>query len=600
MASPYSQDDRIASFKSPLGDDELVVLAFTGTEGLSELFEFQLDVASEKKEILNFDDAIGKHGTLTVRSWDGRVREFDGILTEARLASAENTGNIYRIVLRPWLWLLSRRTNSLIFHEKTARQIIAEVFGKHGGLADFTDKCQKNYPVLEYCAQYRESDMDFVCRLMEQHGISYHFEHQKDAHKLVMGDSVSAYAKVEGQSRPFVAVMSDSWRDKEHLVTWQPERRFTTGKVMLRDYDFMKPTANMDADASGDAAYAHAQLEDYDYPGLYVERSDGQDYAKVRLDMHRAEDQHFFAEGDSVSLVPGYLVDLTDHPDDAQNAQYLILRCRHAFVGLAYRSGGGGGGPPYVGEYEFMRSDKPFAPAMATERPVVQGPQTAKVVGAGDIDCDEWGRILVQFHWDRLSDQSRRVRVAQVWASQRWGAIFTPRVDMEVIVDFLEGDPDQPIVIGCVYNESNKPPYGLPDDKNISGWKSQSTPSGGGYNEFVMDDTTGNELVRLHAQHDLDSTVENDERRLVNKNRKSDIRGTDELQVGKTLLIEAQDSITLKVGGSTITMDGMNIKIESSNVDVNAKMAFSSKAGTMSQHKASATFIINGALVTIN
>jgi type VI secretion system secreted protein VgrG len=597
MASPYGQDDRIASFKSPLGDDELPVLAFTGGEGLSELFEFRLDVANTNKEILKFDDAIGKHGTLTVRSWNGLVREFDGILTEARLVSVDDTGNIYRIVLRPWLWLLSRQTNSLIFHEMTARQIIAEIFGKHGGLSDFVDKCQQNHPVLEYCAQYRESDMDFVCRLMEQHGISYHFEHQKGAHKLVMGDDVSAYGKVEGQSRPFVPVVTTHWREKEHLVTWQPERKFTTGKVTLRDYDFKKPPANMEVDSQGDAAYANAQLEDYDYPGLYVEPSDGQDYAKVRLDMHRAEDQHYFAEGDSVTLVPGYLVDLTDHPDDAQNAQYLILRCRHAFTGLSYRSGGKGGGPPYVGEYEFMRSDKPFAPAMVTEKPVVQGPQTAVVVGSGDIDCDEWGRILVKFHWDRKNDQSRRVRVAQVWASQRWGAIFTPRVDMEVIVEFLEGDPDQPIVTGCVYNETNRPPYDLPDEKYVSGWKSNSD---GGYNEIVMDDTSGNELVRVHAQYDLDTTVEHDEKREVRNDRKVDIRSNDELQVGKTLLIEAKESITLKVGQSTITMDGMSIKIESPNVDINAKMAFSSSAGTMSQHKASATFIINGALVTIN
>lgn len=597
MASPYDQDDRIASFKSPLGDDELVVTAFSGIEGLSEPFQFHLDVVSPKKEILGFDDAIGKHGTLTVKSWDGRLREFDGIVTETRLTTVDASGNIYRIVLRPWLWLLSRQTNSLIFHEMTAPQIIAQVFAKHGGLADFVDKCQRNHPVLEYCAQYRESDMDFVCRLMEQHGISYHFEHTKGAHKLVMGDGVSAYGKVEGSSRPFVAVTSLHWRDKEHLVTWQPARKFTTGKVTLRDYDFKKPPANMEVEATGDAAYTHGQLEDYDYPGRYVETGDGQCYAKVRLDMHRAEDQRYFAEGDSVTLAPGYLVELTDHPDGAQNAQYLVLRCRHSFAGQDYRSGGRGGGPAYRGEYEFMSADKPFAPAMVTRKPVVQGPQTAKVVGSGDVDCDEYGRILVKFHWDRENDQSRRVRVAQVWASRRWGAIFTPRVDMEVVVDFLEGDPDQPLVTGCVYNDSNMPPYDLPDERYVSGWKSNSD---GGYNEIVMDDTSGNELVRVHAQYNLDTTVENDEQREVRNDRRVTIHADDELQVGRTLVIEAQDSITLKVGGSTITMDGLNIKIESSNVDINAKAAFSSKAGTMSQHKASATFIINGALVTIN
>ncbi len=175
----------------------------------------------------------------------------------------------------------------------------------------------------------------------------------------------------------------------------------------------------------------------------------------------------------------------------------------------------------------------------------MQGPQTAKVVGSGDVDCDEWGRILVKFHWDRENDQSRRVRVAQVWASQRWGAIFTPRVDMEVVVDFLEGDPDQPLVTGCVYNDTNMPPYPLPDEQLISGWKSNSDR---GYNEIVMDDTSGSELVRVHAQYDLDTTVEHDERREVRNDRKVYIQSTDELQVAKTLLIEAQESITLKVG----------------------------------------------------
>lgn len=599
MASSYTQDKRVASFETPMGANELVVTSFRGTEGLSELFEYELEVVNTAKEILKFDEAIGKNCTLTMRTMDGGERHFDGILTEAKWLSGTTEGSIYRLILRPWLWLLSKRSNCLIFREKTAPQIIKAIFEAHGGLADFKDSCSKSYPVLEYCAQYRESDMDFVCRLMEQHGISYHFRHEKGAHKLVMGDDSSVYLPVAGSSRPFNPVDANRRRESEHLAAWQPERKFTTGKITLNDYDFKKPSSKLEAEKSGDAQYAHAQLEDYDYPGKYVKQSEGMDYAQARLDMVRAEDSHYLADGDCVSLAPGNLMSLTDHPDGAQNEQYLVLRCKHTFTGQSYRSATGDS-LPYVGAYEFMRSDKPFAPAIVTPKPFVHGPQTAKVIGEGEIDCDEHGRILVRFHWDRKSDQSRRVRVAQVWASQNWGAIFTPRIGMEVVVDFLEGDPDQPIVIGCVYNGDNKPPYPLPDKKNITGWKSNSTTGGGGYNEFVMDDTSGSELVRFHGQKDLNSTIENDEKREVKNDRKSKIGHDDKLRVDNELVIDAGMKITIKVGQSSIVIDNMSITIEAAMIDIKAKMQLHTKSDIMAQHEASAMFTIKGGIVMIN
>lgn len=599
MASSYTQDERVAGFVTPMGANDLVVASFKGEEGLSELFEYELEVVNTSKATLTFDEAIGKNCTLTMRTIDGGERHFDGILTEARWLSGTTEGSVYRLILRPWLWLLSKRTNCLIFRDKTAPQIIKQIFEAHGGLADFQDCCSKSHPVLEYCAQYRESDMDFVCRLMEQHGISYHFRHEKGAHKLYMGDDSSVYQPVAGASRPFNPVDKNHKRDSEHLSEWQPERKFTTGKITLNDYDFKKPTAKLEAEKTGDAKYAHAQLEDYDYPGKYVKQSEGLDYAQARLDMVRAEDSHYLANGDCVSLAPGNLMTLTGHPEGAQNEQYRVLHCTHVFTGQAYRSARGDS-LPYAGTYEFMRADKPFAPPIVTEKPFVHGPQTAKVIGEGEIDCDEHGRILVRFHWDRKSDQSRRVRVAQVWASQNWGAIFTPRIGMEVVVDFLEGDPDQPIVIGCVYNGDNKPPYKLPDKKNISGWKSNSTTGGKGYNELIMDDTASSELVRFHAQKDLDSTIENDEKREVKHDRKTKIGNDDTLRVDNELLIDAGMKITIKVGQSSIVMDGMSIKIESPTVDIKAKMAFTSKSDLLSKHEAAATFIIKGGIVLIN
>ncbi len=599
MPSANTQDKRIGSLETPLGKDKLVLLGFEGTETLSRPFEFKVEALNTDKNVLVFDDAIGKHCTVTVQSIDGDSRDFDGYLAEARWKGTQAEGNAYELILRPWLWLLSKRVNSLIFHDKTAPDIITEIFQEHGGLADFQKSLSKSYPTLEYCAQYRESDLEFVSRLMEEHGISYHFRHSKASHRLVMGDGISAYKTVARGLRPFIAIDQRNRRDTEHVSLWRPERKFTTGNVAMTDYDFKKPSANLKAEKSGDAVYDNGKLEKFQYPGRYVSQGDGAGYAEARLDMERAEDNRVFAEGDCVSFHPGALFDLAEHPDDAQNRQYLVVQASHSFSGESYRSGSGDA-KPYEGDYEFMRADKPFAPAMSTPKPYIRGPQTAKVVGDGEIDCDKYGRILVRFHWDRKSDQSRRVRVAQVAAGQNWGAIFTPRVGMEVLVDFLEGDPDQPIIVGCVYNGDNMPPYALPGEKNISGWKTNSTTGGGGYNELVMDDTKGSELVRFHAQKDLASTVENDEKREVKNDRTTKIGNDDTLDVTREIKITAGSKITLTVGQSSITMDPMSIKIDSPSIEITTSLQFKSSSKLLSQHEAGATMIINGLLVKIN
>ena len=599
MASSYTQDKRIGKLETPLGKDKLALLAFDGREAMSDVFEYRVEAVSQDKAILVFDDAVGKHCTITLNTIGGGERIIDGILAEASWIGTRREGHIYELVLRPWLWVLSKRVNSLIFHDKTAPQIIEKIFQEHSGLADFRQSLSKSYPTLEYVAQYRESDMEFVCRLMEEHGISYHFRHAKGKHTLVMGDGTSAYATVPRSSRPFIAIDARHRRDSEHLALWRPERKFTTGKVAMTDYDFKKPSANMKADKTGDASYENGKLESYIYPGRYVDPSHGQDYAQVHLDRHRAEDQRYYAEGDCASFFPGALFTLSDHPDGNQNKQYLVLGVSHEFQGESYRSGTGDAAS-YTGKYELMRADKQFAPSASTPKPYIRGPQTAEVVGDGEIDCDKYGRILVRFHWDRKSDQSRRVRVAQVAAGKSWGAIFTPRIGMEVMVDFLEGDPDQPIITGCVYNGENMPPFGLPGSKNISGWKSNSTTGGGGYNEFVMDDSKGKELVRMHAQYDLDSTIENDERRLIENDRKTTIHNNDTLDVTNEIMIKAGQKITLMVGASKITMDMMSIKIESPMVEITTSLQFKSESKLLSEHKAGALMNINGTIVKIN
>ena len=292
----------------------------------------------------------------------------------------------------------------------------------------------------------------------------------------------------------------------------------------------------------------------YDSPGRYVEIGDGQKIAAGMARHGTLQRRPFLCRGDCVTCFAGALLTLEDKSDSGLDDEYLALRCAQVHGADLSQRRCRRSGPAYEGNFEFIKSDKRYVPPRVTPKAVVEGPQTAKVVGEGDIDVDEYGRILVRFHWDQEEDQSRRCRVAQVWAGNHWGGIYTPRVGMEVVVIFLEGDPDQPLVIGCVYNDKHMPPYDLPDDKTISGMKSNTTPDGNGFNEFVFDDEDGIELVRLHAQRDLDSIIENDEFARRQEEPQDEDRGKRYSGCRAGLKIDAGTKIEITVGGSKITM----------------------------------------------
>ncbi len=626
MSSSMTQDKRAAKLITPLGKDNIVLTRFDGSEGLSELFEYRIEGISKDKNI-DFDKIMGKNCHLIVNTLGGGERYFNGILVEAQWLGKSFDAYAYRLVLRPWLWLLSQQNDNFIFAESTAPDIIAQIFNKHG-FSKFTNKLTRSYPIMEYTVQYRESDMDFVCRLMEQHGISYYFEHSAGGHTLHLCDEPSSFVPIDGNTREFIPIAGHHRREKEHFFDWIPERRFTTGKVKLKDYDFKEPNKEMVAEKKGTNTYTNAELEVYDYPGRYVEKTIGVDYAEIQLNQHLSKDGHFQAAGDCISCFPGCLMTLKKHPDKAQNIEFLAIRCHHTYFAEDYRTGAQAESDvSYQGNYEFVKSSKTFAPAKVTPKSIVQGPQTGKVVGEGEIDVDEHGRILVLFHWVKNGAKSRRCRLSQVWAGKNWGGIYIPRVGMEVIVEFLEGDPDQPIVIGTVYNGINKPPYELPAQKNLAGIKSNSTTGGGGYNEYVFDDTKGEELVRQQAEKNMDTLVKNDETRTIQHDRTTtinndethtvdhdqtfsigkkkdgsrtgDVKVNDTLNVGKKIYIEAGDEIKLVVGSSKITMTKTKIKIESVNVEIKASAEFKSSA-TMSKHSASGIMDIKGSLVKIN
>ena len=536
------QDHRAAVLETPLGKDKLVLSRFDGSEGLSELFEYRIEALSMEGDV-DFDAAIGKNLTLTIHGTAGGTRKFDGILTETQWLGVRDHFHCYRLVLRPWFWLLSHRTDCFIFHDKTVPEIISDVFGRHGALADFEDRTSGPFETIEYCVQYRESDMAFVCRLMEEYGISWFFTHQDGAHKLVMVDNNSQLDPAPGGSRPYLPLAGQDRRTEQCIHHFIPERRFTSGEVTFRDYNFKKPSAKMEAEQGGTASYDHSDKELYDYPGRYTEQSVGKTLAKIRMEAEQALDHRCMAAGNCVTLFPGGLVELTGHPFDAYNTEYVIIRCQHSFISQQYRTGAGSTGEDsYEGQYEFIKSEIDWRPAQITPRPLVHGPQTAVVVGKDgeEIDCDEHGRILVRFFWDRKNDQSMRCRVAQNWASKQWGGMIIPRIGMEVMVDFLEGDPDRPLVTGCVYNGDNKPPYTLPQFKTRSTFKSDSHKAQG-YNEFRFEDEAGEEEIFLHGQKYLNT--------IILDNETWDVGGNRDFHIAKSNSQKIDKDKDMKVGG---------------------------------------------------
>lgn len=608
--SDYSQNQQIGELKTALPGETLVLTRFNGTEAISELFEFQVECIHETKANLNFDPAIGENCTVTLTTQGKGKRYFNGVLVATQWVGEVPGGQSYQLILRPWLWMLSKRLNSGIFHNKTAPDIIEEVFGEHQ-FAKFRRSLTKSYPELEYVVQHNESDMDFVCRLMEAHGITYHFEFTPDKHELVLGDGTGAYGTIAGSKRNYYQVLQYHPRDEEFFYTFQPARQFTTGKVATNDYDFKKPSANLIGEKTGSAKYSNGKLEEYVHPypnhvGEKVKQSWGSDYADRRLLMHEAVDGHFVARGDCMGAGAGMRMTLANHGEASFNREYVILRSTHSLSGQSYRSGGGSHEVHYANTCELIASNRPYVPQTTTRKPLISGVQTAKVVGTGEIDVDEDGRILVHFHWDRKSPgeakgKSMRVRVAQVWAGAGWGAIFIPRVGMEVLVQFIDGDPDRPIVMGTVYNGQNRPPYTLPGEKNIAGWKTKSTEAGGsGYNELVMIDTTSKEKIRFHGQKDLEGKVENNENRDIGNDRKTLIGNDDKLHANHDIEISATNKITLQVGGSTIVIDNTSITLTSLKVEIIAAAEFKSTSGALSTHISGGPFSIIGLPIKLN
>jgi type VI secretion system secreted protein VgrG len=626
------QAHREASVKTALADDALLFAGMSGVEELGRLSEFTLRLLSEDGNV-KIADVLGKPLTVELKtSPDGEVRYFNGIVTRFRSTGWSGEFASYEATVHPWLWLLTRASNCRIFQDMSVTDIVKEVCESYGGVVSLSvSALSGEYAALPYCVQYRETDFDFVCRLLEQAGIYFYFTHEADNHTMVLADSYGAHQSIPGyDGLKFArAERSGDWTD-ESVSSWATGGEIASSKVVLKDFDFEKTSnclsGGLLASANVAAGFSQAAYEMFDYPGDYTVPATGNALARARIESLHGQCERIDALTNARGLYPGGLFTLADHPRDDQNRDYLVTSARYELVGNQYESGGGG--------FEFqcrigaIGKEHPYRPVPVTVRPVVQGPQTAMVVGkAGEeIWTDKYGRIKVQFHWDRVGQSDEKsscwVRVAQGWAGKGWGAMSLPRIGMEVVVSFLEGDPDRPLVTGCLYNSDAMPPYELPAEQTKSTVKSRSSKEGSGFNELRFEDKKGSEEVFMHAERDFlrvvknndalkvgfetadkgDQTVDikNDQLLTIGHDQTVKIDGKQAVKVATTIVIEAGTSIELKVGGSSIKIEAAKITVKSPEIEIAADANAKFKAGAMMEIKAGAVMTIGGSLVQIN
>ena len=619
------------SLSLPGVEHDLQVLEFTGHEELSQPFVFEVTLVSQRPD-LALETLLGQPAFLTLDA------QGNGIHAQVHACAQGDSGQRltrYHLTLRPQLAWLGHRVNQRIFQHLTVPQIVAQVLSDHGILEGSGQRFQLGgtYPARDYCVQYDESDLHFIQRLCEEEGIHYHFQHTPDGHVLVFGDDQTGFPKLA----------TTAYQQDSGLVADDPViKRFAlrlatrTSRVTRRDYDFEKPRLQLEAAHKGDAK---PDLEDYDYPGRFTERGRGKHLSQRALERHRSDHQLAEGESDQPLLRSGHFLNLSAHPRADWNQLWLLSEIHHegkqpqvleesitSFLGGRKEAGQADDGfnQGYRNRFSATPWDTPWRPALDHPKPRILGSQSAVVTGpkGEEIHCDQYGRVKVQFHWDREGQAddttSCWLRVSSSWAGDRYGGIAIPRIGMEVLVTFLEGDPDQPLVTGCLYHKEHVVPYDLPANKTRTVFKTLSSPGGGGYNELRIEDRKGQEQIYIHAQKDWDENVENDqkirigherhdtveansytelkaeEHRTTHKDRKTEIRANDHLTVatnqhvklgtgqfveagneihyyaGSKVVIDAGMELTAKGGGSWLKLDPSGVTLSGATIKMNS------------------------------
>ena len=564
-----------ASFTFQMAGIDFHVLEFSLTERISAPFDLELTLAS--KEDVGFSAALGSEALFSIIG-RGEERYVHGMAirfekTGAIKEASHTVFNIYRVSVAPALWGLSLECDCRIFQEKSVQQIVGKVLEEGGVAPDSVGfALQIGRQPRDYCVQYRETDLDFVSRLLEEEGIFYYFEHRRDVHFMILGDSEVNYRPIPGDPDIVFNPPDGMATDEDCVFEFRRTQRLATGVCTVRDFNFEKPS--LDLTCANQASFSF-RPEAYDYPGLYRLGDRGSMLAKVRLQEAVACRDAAEGRSDCPRLAPGYFFNLENHELEEFNRDYLVVEAFHTGTqGQVLQAHAlGDAGFSYENRFVAIPADTTFRPERNTPRPVVEGVQTAIVTGpeGAEIYTDDYGRIKVQFHWDREGKRNENsscwIRTSQIWAGPRWGSVYIPRVGHEVIVDFLEGDPDRPIVTGSVYNGANPPPYPLPDEKTKSTLKSDSTRGGGGFNELMFDDAKGSEEVYIHAQKDWTIAVENDKTQAVGRNEQLRVMKNRTKSVGGSQSESVGGNKSITVGGAhneTIAKDAKITVVEGS------------------------------------
>jgi type VI secretion system secreted protein VgrG len=618
--SRYTQTNRFLSAATPLGKDVLLLCAFEGREELSRLFHYTLDFWSEKDD-LAAKDVVGKPVTWTVHHDDDKPRHFHGVVRRF-VAGSRHAQKLraYRAEVVPWLWFLTRTADCRIFQKKDVTAIVKAVFEKFG-FKDYSFNLRGSYPEREYCVQYRETAFDFLSRLLEEEGIFYFFRHEEGKHTLVLADQKSAYKDCP-ESKVFChpgAVRLS------HITEWEHQYEFRSGKWAATDYNFETPATDLGTKSTTVVPVADAKkYEIFDYPGRYGVKADGAERTRVRMEEEETPYDVVRGAGTCCTFTPGGKFTLTRHDCKTEaDRGYVLTAVEHQARDNSHVNGTEGS--YYRNRFTCLPDSVTFRPARTTPRPVVQGPQTAVVVGPSgeEIYVDKYGRVKVQFFWDREGKKDENsscwIRVAENWAGKNWGIVFHPRVGQEVVVDFLEGDPDRPLVTGRVYNADQMPPYELPKNQTQSTIKSRSSKGGGAgnFNELRFEDKKDAEQVFLHAEKDMDWRVKNDSREFVGKDRHlvvkgnrlesvdkdqhAQVKGERREKVGKDLSQDVGGKRQDKVGGNYALDAGQEIHLKAGmKLVIEAGMEVTIKAGSNFIHLGPSGIDIQGTMVNIN
>lgn len=552
MAVDFTQDNLALTVSTPLGQDTLLLTRVRGEERLSGLFRFTLDMTSEDSN-LDFDSIVGQNATVTLELATGTKRYFNGIVGRFVQAGRDVRCTTYYAELYPWLWLLTMTRDCRIFQNQSVPTIIESIFSELG-FTDYKNALSATYTARDYCVQYQESAYDFVSRLMEDEGIFYFFEHEEGKHTLVLADDADAHANCPGQATVRWANCFPSRHHEDVITHCTLAQQVIPNAYALDDFNFETPSTDLLVTAQS----AAGQRRLYDYPGGFTKRETGEQMANKRLEARELPQKLLRGDGFCSTFAAGYTFTLSGHNRNDVNGAYVLRWVSHTATPERYAN-----------SFEAFPTTVPFRPPQVTTKPVIVGSQTALVVGkkGEEIWTDKYGRVKVQFPWDQKGKNDENsscwVRVAQGWAGKGWGTLFVPRIGTEVIVSFLEGDPDRPIITGMVYNAQQTVPYVLPDEQNKSTIKTRSTKQGQAGNEIRFDDAKDAEELFVHAQKDLKLDVENDYQLDVKAgNETHQVKGTRDLTVNGNETHVNQAGHTHQVSGDCILKVKGNLTIE--------------------------------------